>query len=225
MNVSKLGQTITLISNIFHNQPMKHQKEAHKKPRKEKKSFFSDAKEYLIKQEKLIVQDKKRQLFFFVIGFLLFYLTFTFVAYLVPDYFYESATGLSLKSLLEVQGLSPSITSVDSGDFALALEGKTIIISWLCAGVLELIILSCAILASFGVSWRKKFIGIAIAIPLGFLFNLARVWITTNIILTQEVAVIELAHDLLFKIMLFVYITIFYVLWFYWSTNEDKMAL
>jgi len=186
------------------------------------KGIMQGALSYLKKQESLVREDRKKQLVFFVVGFLLFYLIFSWVAYLLPDYFYQALTGNSLKSLLELQGLTPIITSVESGDFALALGEKTIIISWLCAGVLEMIILASAILASFGVSWRKKFIGVAVAIPLGYFFNLARVWITTNIILTQEVAVVELAHDLLFKIMLFVYITIVYVIWFYWSTKESK---
>ena len=55
-----------------------------------------------------------------------------------------------------------------------SLQGKTIVISWLCTGVLEIIVLVSAIVASFGIGWRKKAVGIAGAVILGIIFNLLR---------------------------------------------------
>jgi exosortase/archaeosortase family protein len=74
-------------------------------------------------------------------------------------------------------------------------------------------------LASFGIAWKKKFIGIIFAVIVGYVFNLLRVWTTINIILTQNVQTIEFAHDFLFRAVLFVYIIVFYVVWFYASNN------
>lgn len=99
-------------------------------------------------------------------------------------------------------------------------EGKAIVISWLCTGVLEIIILVSAIIASFGVSWRKKIIGVIAAAILGALFNLLRIWVTINLILTQNTQTVELAHDMLFRFILFIYIFAVYVIWFYWAAKE-----
>jgi hypothetical protein len=43
---------------------------------------------------------------------------------------------------------------------------------------------------------------------------------TINIALTQNTQIIEFAHDILFKIVLFIYITVFYVIWFYWASKS-----
>lgn len=100
------------------------------------------------------------------------------------------------------------------------IEGKTIIISSLCTGALEIIILVSAILASFGVTWRKKIAGVIAAVILGIIFNLLRIDATINIILSQNIQTVELAHDFLFRIILFAYIVAVYVIWFYWAARE-----
>ena len=178
---------------------------------------------YLAESEEKIKKNPRKQFTWFVLGFVFFYLVLSGIVYLVPAILFESTAGVPLNALLSAQGLAPTISTFNGTegiDFALLVQGKTIVISWLCAGALEIIILISAILASFGVSWRKKLIGAAIAIPLGYLFNLARVWITANIILTQNVQTIEFTHDLLFRLVLFVYIVAFYVLWFNWAMKK-----
>lgn len=177
-------------------------------------------KKYLITQGEHIKKDQKRQFIFFILGFLLAYIALTALVYSVPEGTFESLTGESVNSLLRAQGLS---TTTHAGEvFEILVENKLIIISWLCAGVLEIIILVSAILASFGVSWKKKAVGIIWAIFIGYFFNLLRIIVTINIIFTQNALVFELAHDLLFRLVLFVYIVAFYVIWFYWSTNEEQ---
>ena len=197
------------------------------------KTLFEKVKHYFAEQEKKIVSDKKKQFAFFVLGFIFFYLALTSIILFVPSQTYKTVTGATVQAILSVQGVqtvgSDLIECTEanwlgvetkSNCYSFGVEGKTIIISWLCTGILEIIILVSAILSSFGISWRKKVFGAFAAIVIGTIFNLLRIWVTVNIVLTQNVQVVELAHDFLFKIVLFIYITGFYIAWFYWAMRE-----
>jgi len=207
----------------------KHLKE--KKNSLIEKNFFID---YIKKQEEKIKKSQKKQFFFFVLGFLIFYLILTAIAYAFPKGFFEAMSGQSVNAILNVIGYKTTtlggeefhiFLDIAKQGFAcpanqqVCLDESEIIISWLCSGILEIIILVSAILASFGVSWRKKAIGVIVAITSGYLFNIIRIIITIIIILSQEQAVFELAHDLLFRATLFIYIVAIYVIWFYWANN------
>ncbi len=185
---------------------------------------------YWHKQEKKIVASPKKQFTFFILMFVLSYLILT--ALVSP--FETSAkefTGKSSELFLTAGG-----NIISESGFYTATDGevvysffvgdsgneKQIIISWLCSGVLEIIILICAIIASFGIAFRQKLIGIGIAIISGIIFNTLRIWITLSLILTQNAQVFEIAHDLLFRIVLFVYIIVVYVIWFYWTQVGTK---
>jgi exosortase/archaeosortase family protein len=184
-------------------------------------SFFSFIVEYLKEKEEEIKKSPRKQFTFFILGFVLSYLILTGITYLIPEIFFDLLTGLGAKGLLQLQGLEVVEFIGENYQMLVGSIGmeKTIIISWLCAGVLEIIILISAMLASFGIAWKKKFIGIIFAVIVGYVFNLLRVWTTINIILTQNVQTIEFAHDFLFRAVLFVYIIVFYVVWFYASNN------
>jgi len=183
---------------------------------------FEKIKKYFNEQEEKIVKDQKKQFTWFVLGFLIFYLVLSGIALPFADTLKES-TGRSSETLLNIQGIatksngSVELETENAYSFEVVQSGQTIFISWLCSGVLEIIILVSAILASFGVSWKKKFIGIIIAAIIGYVFNLLRILVTLNIILTQNAQVFEVAHDVLFRVVLFVYIIIVYVLWFNWA--------
>lgn len=186
-----------------------------KKHENESKNFFYN---YIKKQEEKIKKDQKKQFFFFVLGFLVFYLILTAIAYAFPKGFFEMLTGQSVNTILNTIGYKTTIISGEQ--FHIFLDNSEIIISWLCSGALEIIILVSAILASFGVSWRKKFVGAIFAIVSGYIFNIIRIIITIIIILNQEQVVFELAHDFLFRATLFIYIVAVYVIWFYWAVKE-----
>jgi exosortase/archaeosortase family protein len=201
---------------------------------KTKNNFVEAAKNYLVEQEKKIRSDKKKQFIFFVLGFLVFYLLLNGVVSLAPQGVFKGAVGQTLQSVLNTQGMNVnSIGFIDciennwvgmettSTCYSFTAEGKQLIISWLCTGVLEILLLVSAILASFGISWTKKFWGITIAIISGALFNLLRLVITVNLVVSQNISVVELAHDVLFRVVLFVYIMVIYIAWFYWAMKED----
>jgi len=179
-------------------------------------------KKYFKEQEKKIISNPKKQFTWFVLGFLIFYLILSGIAYPFADTLKES-TGRNSELLLNIQGIetqsngSVELEFENAYSFEIVQSGQTIFISWLCSGVLEIIILVSAIIASFGISWKKKIIGIIIATIIGYVFNIFRIWVTLNIILTQNAQVFEIAHDTLFRIVLFVYIIVVYVLWFNWA--------
>jgi exosortase/archaeosortase family protein len=183
------------------------------------KKEFRNIKKYFSDQEKKIRESQVKQFTFFVLGFVLFYLILTGLVGFFPSIFFKTIVGVPSEILLNVQGVET--TSLIEEDFVINItsNGTRIIISDLCAGTMEIIILISAILASFGVAWEKKWKGILIGIVTGYVFNIFRIWITVNIILTQSIEVADFAHDTLFRIILFVYITGFYVAWFYWSEN------
>ncbi|MFA5763590.1 MAG: exosortase/archaeosortase family protein [archaeon] len=187
---------------------------------------ISSVKKYWQGQEKKIVASPRKQFTFFILTFVLSYLILT--ALVSPfELGAKEFTGKSAEIFLAAGG-----NSISESGFYTATDGevvysffandKQIIISWLCSGVLEIIILICAMLASFGIAFRQKLIGIGIAIVAGVIFNTLRIWITLSLILTQNAAVFEIAHDLLFRIVLFVYIIIVYVIWFYWTQVGTK---
>jgi len=196
-------------------------KKSHKN-KTQKQGHFSGALNYLRTQEEKIKESQVKQFSFFILGFLIFYLLISWALSLAPDIAYESAAGIPLQTLLGAQGISTTSGVTEAGDFFFEAGGKTIIISWLCSGVMEIVVLVSAMLASFGVAWKKKGIGIVIAAVSGYLFNLLRIWVTTNIILTQNLQTIELAHDILFRVVLFLYIMVVYVAWFYWAATKEE---
>ncbi len=200
---------------------------------KKEVGIIDKAKTFLAKEENAVRSDKKKQFVFFVLGFLVSYLLITAIIGVVPQVLFKSATGGTVQFFLSLQGVATQNASVIScnefswfSDYATGecysffVGEKQIIISWLCTGILVIIILISAILASFGVSWNKKLIGVGAAIGAGVIFNLARIIITVNFILTQSGPVVELAHDILFRLVLFIYIVLVYVIWFNWAMGK-----
>ena len=161
-----------------------------------------------------------------MLGFVLVYLILTEIVYAFPKGFFENFVGEQVNFLLNLSGIKTIVTNGQVFEMFLPESEKTIIISWLCSGVLEIIILISTMIVTFGVRAREKIIGIISALILGHFFNLLRIMITIQIIITQNAQTFELAHDLLFRATLFLYIVIVYTLWFGWGikkTSEEKI--
>ncbi|PIN98197.1 MAG: hypothetical protein COT90_05360 [Candidatus Diapherotrites archaeon CG10_big_fil_rev_8_21_14_0_10_31_34] len=94
-------------------------------------------------------------------------------------------------------------------------ENFSVQISYLCTGLMEFIVLVAAIIATTGIKKEKKLIGIIRAGIAVFLFNAGRIIITISLIEKTDLQTIELAHDLLFRISLFVLIAGYYFVWYY----------
>ncbi|NMA44842.1 MAG: exosortase/archaeosortase family protein [Candidatus Diapherotrites archaeon] len=190
------------------------------------KSFFEKIKNYYYKIEESVKKNPKKQFIYFVLGFVLVYLILTEIVYAFPKGFFENFVGEQVNFLLNLSGIKTIVTNGQVFEMFLPESEKTIIISWLCSGVLEIIILISTMIVTFGVRAREKIIGIISALILGHFFNLLRIMITIQIIITQNAQTFELAHDLLFRATLFLYIVIVYTLWFGWGikkTSEEKI--
>ena len=96
-----------------------------------------------------------------------------------------------------------------------------IAISYLCTGILETALLVAAIATSFGISTKKRLLGIAGAIAGIQLFNLFRILTTIFLIINFNLEVAELGHELLFRLFLLIVIAGFYSLWFFWATKKE----
>ncbi len=197
------------------------------------KEIPSKLKTYFEKENKSIRSNEKKQLIYFLAGFVLFYLIISIVLGLIPQEFYKQLTGNVVEGVLNLEGIkTTSLGFLECNEFSWLSEGvvgtcyafnvndKTIFIAWLCTGILEIIILISAIAASFGIKQKEKLIGIILAIIVGVIFNILRIIITIHIVLTQNLQIVEFAHDILFKLILFVYITVFYVIWFNWAMKK-----
>jgi exosortase/archaeosortase family protein len=190
-------------------------------------------KNYIVSENKKIRSNEKKQLIYFLGGFVLFYLVISLLVGLVPQEVYKEITGNVVQGILSLEGINTiSLGFLECNEFSWLSEGikgtcyafniadKTIFIAWLCTGILEIIILISAILASFGIKQKEKLVGVILAIIVGVIFNILRIIITIHIVLTQNLQIVEFAHDILFKVILFVYITVFYVIWFYWAMRK-----
>lgn len=198
-----------------------------------KKDLIFKIKDYFKNESKKIHSDEKRQLLYFLAGFILFYLVLSLLLGLIPQEIYKQITGNAVEAVLNLEGIKTTSMGFLPCDefswlsdgvigtcYAFGVNDKTIFIAWLCTGILEIIILISAILASFGINRKEKIIGIILAVIVGIIFNVLRILVTIHIVLTQNLQVVEFAHDILFKVVLFCYITVFYVAWFYWAMRK-----
>jgi exosortase/archaeosortase family protein len=189
----------------------------------QKNKMFVDSKNWLQKYFEL-VEEKARasalqQVKYFLIFFLLVYIPLSFLFSLASfDILAKNITGVPLQILLSVQGFSPVVDNTIG--FSLLVGGKLIVIDSLCTATFEIIILVAAIIATLGITLRKKIWGIVLAIGIGYLLNILRIWVTSNIILTQSIEAVDFFHGFLFKAIMFIYIAGFYIIWL--IKSEEK---
>jgi exosortase/archaeosortase family protein len=183
--------------------------------------YFKGLKNYFRSQEKKILENPKKQFSFFILFFLATYLILSFA--IIPfENNIKAFVGETSIVLLEMQGheiTGQGFYQAEEISYSFFVDNVLINIIGLCTGVLEIIILIGAILATLGISLKKKLIGVGVGIVVGIIFNLLRIFITINIILFNSIEFAELMHGVLFRIILFVYITGFYIVWFYISMN------
>lgn len=159
----------------------------------------------------------------FILTFALAYSIIYFLTKsIIPDIEIEYFVGKTILFILNFLGISGEIFFQEPVLIALS-TGIKIEISYLCTGMLELIVLIAAIIASHGISWKKRAIGIFSAIIIAPIFNLLRIIITILVILnSNSIELIDLTHNILFRIILFLVIVGIYFAWFLWATNQLK---
>ena len=155
----------------------------------------------------------------FIAGFVVFFIGLSLGISIIPASFLELPTAGLTQQFLLFTAKPASLTFQEPILLEIA-QGKEIAISYLCTGFLELIILVSAILASQGIEWKKRMKGVWFAAVGTQIFNLLRIWVTIFFILNSETATIDLVHNVLFRLTLFVVIAGFYFIWFGWATGK-----
>lgn len=95
-------------------------------------------------------------------------------------------------------------------------------ISYLCTGLLEMMLLAAAIAASFGIETRKRILGIFGAVLATIVFNILRITASILLIVFSGLQAAEFGHEVLFRVFLFVTIAGYYAAWFWWTAAGAK---
>ena len=158
------------------------------------------------------------------------FLVFLIFAYLVLSTLARALIGIeaielgvanAVLGILQAFGQSGTVSFGEVALIELG-TGVSIEISELCTGLTEFMIIVGAILASFGISFRRRLAGAAAAGLLTVLLNLLRIVVTALVILgTGDLALIEFTHNILFRAFLFVSIAALYIAWFYWAALKE----
>lgn len=102
-----------------------------------------------------------------------------------------------------------------------ASNGQQIIISYLCTGLLETSVLVSSIYATKEINIHKRIFGILAGVFFVFVFNITRIFVTLYFALFYMPAIVEFAHNFLFRIALFFSIAGIYGAWlFIFSTKK-----
>jgi len=136
---------------------------------------------------------------------------------IVPLEFIELIVAKGVSLLLGVMGIRSEI--ILGEPIKIILSASTVQISYLCTGLMELFILVAAVVATTGIEWKKKLIGVIGAGITAFAFNLFRITVTILVLSSFSLETAELTHDLLFRISLFAVIVGYYFVWYYFSTK------
>ena len=158
----------------------------------------------------------------FLAFFIVVYIVLSFsVKAIFPVETIELWVANNVLAFLQLLGYSGTVSFGETAIIQLD-AGSAIEISELCTGLTETLIVVGAIIASMGIGWRKRLFG-AVAAGLAIIvLNYARIVFTVLLILgTNDLAVIDFTHNVLFRAFLFVSIAGIYIAWFYWAASGE----
>jgi exosortase/archaeosortase family protein len=95
---------------------------------------------------------------------------------------------------------------------------KLIEISPLCAGLIEMILLTSVMIATRNTAWQKKLFGMVGGIIVLYAFNILRIVFTVQQIVHTPFSFAEFTHDLLFRLILFAGFAGMYYVWLNYFT-------
>lgn len=145
-------------------------------------------------------------IFGFILG-VLYILSIQYESY-VPI-FNMATTSATLVELLKIFGLQASLNSngVTISSFSLDIVRQ-------CTGLFEVITLIAAVFA-YPASLKNKMKGLAIGIPLIYIFNLLRL-ISLAYLGIYSFSLLEIVHDYILQITFFSFVV---SIWFFWINN------
>jgi exosortase/archaeosortase family protein len=178
-----------------------------------------------VKRFKKDIKDEreyKKALFFlflFILFFSVSYLIFgkTLIAGYI-NYFY----GFLSSAILSVFGIANTFVFDSVNQISKILVSglaEPITITFLCSGILEFCLLISAILASVGISVRKRVVGALLAVPIVIVFNIIRIVFTSIIIVNGNLSFANFVHGFLFRVFLVIIVIGTYYFWFTKNTK------
>lgn len=155
----------------------------------------------------------------FLLSFFIFYIVLSFF----PIEIFEHFTAMLSSVLLGLFGYSTKIASGEP--VQIVVNGKYVVeISYLCTGLLESILVASAIVASLGISLRKRIAGIIGGLFFVNFLNVFRIAVTVHAIASiANTAYIDFIHNALFRLTLFIGIACYYAAWFLLATRHASI--
>jgi len=151
----------------------------------------------------------------FIVFFIISLSTFYFISIQFESYiplFTMQTTAEALHLFLNLIGIKNNLDA-----YNIIFSNFSINIIRQCTGIFEIITISSCILA-FPSSIKKKIIGIFLAVPIIYFFNIGRL-ILLSIIGIYNPSIFEAVHDYLLQLT-FVFLVVFY--WIFWINKVVK---
>ncbi|MFH1751634.1 MAG: archaeosortase/exosortase family protein [archaeon] len=171
------------------------------------------------KKKELIKRELRIGVKFLAVFLASYFILSFIIKALIPMASIEFFTASTTKLFLDLTGLQSTI--VLNEPVMLIVNSQTFLISELCTGLMELILIISAITASLGIHWKKRLIGILFGIILILIVNPLRIFITILTYLNQPIEITTFVHDFLFRLTLFLLIAGYYSAWFYLSVRKE----
>jgi len=140
---------------------------------------------------------------------------------LIPLEFYELFVANTALNAYEAFGVDGQIVSGEPVGVKLS-NGVNMQISYLCIGLLEMLVLASVIIASAGIPINKRIIGVFVGLIGVQVVNFARIFATVHFALVSDANTVEFIHNIFFRVTLFVTIFVFYAAWFRWATGKKS---
>ncbi|OGI14466.1 hypothetical protein A3K63_04985 [Candidatus Micrarchaeota archaeon RBG_16_49_10] len=150
---------------------------------------------------------------FLVISIALYFLTTAFELYI--PLFSQASTAKVLHRLTGMLGMEASLdgTTLSFGNFSLIVVRQ-------CTGVFELIAIASCI-AAYRAALKRKLAGIAIALPIIYVFNMARMVILT-LVGVHFNPLFDAVHKYVFQVTFVLFVLAIWVLWIDWVRIRGK---
>ncbi|MFA5746159.1 MAG: exosortase/archaeosortase family protein [archaeon] len=154
-------------------------------------------------------------LFLFIFCFSIFYLILSIsqISNYI-SYFYGLLSSICLTVFFGINNQFVFDAVSKTSSIVVSTISEPITIGFLCSGVLEFCLLASAMIASVGISIKKRLMGVLISIPVIVIFNVFRITVTSYIIVAGNLSFANLVHGFLFRIFLIAMVIGTYFVWF-----------
>ena len=155
----------------------------------------------------------------FLLGFGVCFLVLSALLFFAPLSWFEYFFAAVSFFVLNLLGFGGEIVFGEPVLLRLSALPQPIAISYLCTGLLEAVIVASAVASSFGISAKKRALGVLAGIFAITIFNTARIVASILVIIFAGIDAAVFSHDLLFRVFLFAAVGGYYFAWFKWAVK------